>query len=130
MAIDDDTSAEPLHSTVFAEQMMSALRAKLIIAKIIISGEQAKIVGFDDSAPVTHSCTERTVAFTRAIVQIDMCLVANGATVTAAGTCLLHGFSFHVPANKDPSRGEIIFQVIECSVPTASISGNHLFTNQ
>jgi hypothetical protein len=76
-----------------AEQMMDPPRAELIVAQHVLAAQQPEIVDIDRDQPGTRLVAERAIALQRAVTQIDVGCIANGAALSATGTGLLHDFS-------------------------------------
>jgi hypothetical protein len=71
-------------TAVPTEQMVSAFPAKLIVAQVVLSGQQSKRGRFDDRIPVPRFGADGAVAFIRTCTQVDIRLETDGAAMATS----------------------------------------------
>jgi hypothetical protein len=79
-----------MNAAVFAKQVVYAHRPELIVCKIVFSGKQSEIVGFDNNTPVTRLGTNRAVAFARSRTQVDVGFVPYSPAMATSLICFFH----------------------------------------
>src|SRR6185436_1901708 len=80
-----------IHAAGFAEAVMAAHRAELVVRGFGWVREQPEIRRLDDGAPGPDLRTVGTVAAARACLEINVRFVAHPPAMTAAAIGLLHG---------------------------------------
>ena len=86
----DKAPPERAHATVFAEQMVCAQCAELIVAEIPVSGQQAEIGRLDDDAPIAGLRANGAIALARARAQIDIRFITDRSTMTTSRIRFFH----------------------------------------
>jgi hypothetical protein len=70
--------------------MVPAHRAELVIAERVLARQEPESLWFYDGAPVARLRADRAITLARALGEIDIRLVANGAAVATTPIGLLH----------------------------------------
>src|ERR1700733_12094573 len=86
----DVAARERTHAAMFAEQVMHAAAAELIVTDIMQAGSEPKGLGLDHDAPLAGLAAHRAIAFAGAFFEIDIGLVTDGAAMAAAVIGLQH----------------------------------------